>query len=342
MAKNKINKINKVKQVALLEKIAQLSSAGIQQRDIATQLSIYGHGAEKEIGLSCLVSIGQGESFSLGLEPWISTNAYQSLSSGEKVGQFVEGCKEAIDALNIDEASTGALLRILIAPTLGLSAVLSISALLSKYAFPSLIKQLPLHRWGDLSQFSYSFGLFWLNYGIGVLVFVLGVIAFVIVTLPVSGQYRVTLDNAPFYRQYRLIQSANLLASIAHQTLVGNSLKSSLEHYQTSSSAYLSAHIQTMLDTLGGGKTNVGDIFNSGLLLDEEHSTLVLLGAIGKTPETLHKSALIHRAKLLTDVNRLKHWGNMGLKIGAGLIAFITMGGLISLIFNIAMNQGAF
>lgn len=94
--------------------------------------------------------------------------------------------------------------------------------------------------------------------------------------------------------------------------------------------------------TLGGGKSNVGDIFNSGLLLDEEHSTLVLLGEIGKTPETLYKSALIHRAKLLTDVNRLKTWGDNIIKIGVGLIAFVVIGGLLSLIFNIAMNQGAF
>ena len=336
------NNIKKDKQIALLEKIAQLSSSGIKQRDIASQLSIYGHGLEKSVGLSCLDSIGQGLSFSHGLKQWLSISAYQSVSSGENVGQFVEGIREAIGTLNVNEASTGALLRVLVIPTFGLTGVFAISALLSSYAYPSLIKQLAIHRWGGLSQFSYHFGLFWGNDGLGVLMLFLALIAFVIVTLPMSGAYRAKLDNLPFYRQYRLIQSANLLASIAHQTLVGNSLKESLQHYQKSSSAYLVEHIQTMLKTLGGGKSNIGDIFNSGLLLEEEHSTLVLLGEIGKTPETLHKSALIHRAKLLTDVNRLKQWGNSGLKIGAALTAFITIGGLISLIFNIAMAQGAF
>ena len=336
------NNIKKDKQIALLEKIAQLSSSGIKQRDIATQLSLYGHGLEKAVGQSCLDAIGQGLSFSHGLKQWLSTSAYQSVSSGENVGQFVEGIHEAIGSLKVDEASTGALLRVLVSPTLGLSTVFAISAVLSSYAYPSLIKQLAIHRWGGLSQFSYQFGLFWANYGVGVLVLALALIVFVIVTLPMSGTFRAKLDNLPFYRQYRLIQSANLLASIAHQTLVGNSLKESLQHYQDSSSAYLASHIQVMLKTLGEGKSNVGDIFNSGLLLDEEHSTLVLLGEIGKTPETLHKSAQIHHTKLLTDVNRLKHWGNSGLKIGAAFTAFIAFGGLVSLIFNIAMNQGAF
>ena len=336
------NNIKKDKQIALLEKIAQLSSSGIKQRDIASQLSLYGHGLEKAVGQSCLDAIGQGLSFSHGLKQWLSISAYQSVSSGENVGQFVEGIREAIGTLHVNEASTGALLRVLVIPTLGLTGIFTVSALLSSYAYPSLIKQLAIHRWGGLSQFSYHFGLFWANYGLAVLVLALALIVFVIATLPMSGTYRAKLDNLPFYRQYRLIQSANLLASIAHQTLVGNSLKESLQHYQTSSSAYLAEHIQTMLKTLGGGESNVGDIFNSGLLLDEEHSTLVLLGGIGKTPETLHKSAQIHRAKLLTDVNRLKQWGNLGLKIGAALTAFITIGGLISLIFNIAMAQGAF
>ena len=336
------NNIKKDKQIALLEKIAQLSSSGIKQRDIATQLSLYGHGLEKAVGLSCLDSIGQGLSFSHGLKQWLSTSAYQSVSSGENVGQFVEGIREAIGTLNVDEASTGALLRVLISPTLGLSTVFAVSAVLSSYAYPSLLKQLPIQRWGGLSQFSYHFGLFWTNYGLAVFALALALIVFVIVTLPMSGAFRAKLDNLPFYRQYRLIQSANLLASVAHQTLVGNGLKESLQHYQDSSPAYLASHIQVMLKTLGEGKSNVGEIFNSGLLLEEEHSTLVLLGEIGQTPETLHKSAQIHRAKLLTDVNRLKHWGNSGLKIGAAFTAFIAFGGLVIFIFYIAMNQGAF
>ncbi|MCE7575586.1 hypothetical protein [Aliivibrio fischeri] len=334
--------IPKLKQIALLEKIAQLSKAGIHQRDIAMQLCKYGHGVEKEIGQSCLDALGFGRPFSHGLANWISLNAYQSLSSGEAVGEFVQGVQDAIEALNVDEASTGALFKVLIKPIVGLGAILGISALLSKYAYPSLLKQLPIHRWGGLSQFSYDFGLFWLNYGVVVIVLTIGLIGFVALTISKNGNYRKAFDNLPFYKQYRLIQSANLLSSVAHQTLVGKSLKESLLHYQTSSSAYLSAHIQTMLNTLGGGKSNVGDIFNSGLLLDEEHSTLVLLGEIGKTPETLYKSALIHRAKLLTDVNRLKTWGDNIIKIGVGLIAFVVIGGLLSLIFNIAMNQGAF
>ncbi len=290
------------------------------------------------------MSIGQGKTFSQGLEPWLSVAAYQSLSSGEQVGQFVQGVKEAIEALNVDEASTGALLRVLIKPLVGLSVTLAVAALLANSAFPSLIKQLPLHRWGDLSLFAYHFGLFWLHYGLVVFTLVIGLVLFIILTLPKSGPHRARLDEWPFYRQYRLIQSANLLSSIAHQTLIGNSLKDSLQHYQLSSPLYLYAHIQTILNTLGQGKANVGDIFNSGLLLEEEHSTLILLGEIGdgNTPNTLHKSALIHRAKLLTDVNRLKHWGNIGLKIGIGVIAFILIGGFVNLIFNIAMNQGAF
>lgn len=335
-------KPKKLKQVALLEKIAQLSHAGIHQRNIAKQLSIYGHGIEKAVGLSCLDSLGQGKAFSLGLDPFLSTSAYQSISSGERVGQFVQGVQEAIEALNVDEASTGALLSVLIKPLVGLTTTLGLGALLSNYAYPSLIKQLPIERWGGLSQFAYGFGTFWLNYGLVVFVLTLALVGFVIATLGMNGRYRAKLDEWPFYRQYRLIQSANLLSSIAHQTLVGNPLKTALLHYQTSSSAYLSAHIQTMLNTLGQGRTNVGDIFNSGLLLDEELSTLTLLGEIGNTPDTLHKSARIHRAKLLTDVNRLKHWGDMGLKIGAGAIAFMLFGGLISLIFTVVMSQGAF
>nr|WP_014343746.1 hypothetical protein [Aliivibrio fischeri]AEY78143.1 hypothetical protein [Aliivibrio fischeri] len=175
--------IPKLKQIALLEKIAQLSKAGIHQRDIAMQLCKYGHGVEKEIGQSCLDALGFGRPFSHGLANWISLNAYQSLSSGEAVGEFVQGVQDAIEALNVDEASTGALFKVLIKPIVGLGAILGISALLSKYAYPSLLKQLPIHRWGGLSQFSYDFGLFWLNYGVVVIVLTIGLIGFVALTI---------------------------------------------------------------------------------------------------------------------------------------------------------------
>ncbi|WP_322805338.1 hypothetical protein SO574_23495 (plasmid) [Vibrio alfacsensis] len=331
--------LKKKEQLLLFDKILRLSSAGLVQKDIAKQLEKYGTKKEQMVGKACLASISKGLGFSAGLKTHVSTNAYLCLSSGENVGDFKLGLSDAVGALKVDEASSGAIAKVLIKPLMGMIAVLSVSAILAAYAFPALAEQSDRRRWGALPRSAESFGQFWLDNGgwlLAMLVLVLTVVTWSLSRY--TGAQRITLDGLPIYRQYRFIQCTNLLTSIAHQTAVGTSLKEALTHFGSVHTPYMKRHIAKMLRTIGAGKTNVGTIFDSGLLDAQELDTLKLLSDTGDASVILKKSAQMHSEQLLIEIERLKTWGS---RILYTLLAFVggwMALGVGSLAFDLATN----
>ena len=119
---------------------------------------------------------------------------------------------------------------------------------------------------------------------------------------------------------------------------MGISLKQALTFYKSNASPYLHFHLTTMLSHIKQGKTSVGDIFDTGLLLDEEMDSLKILGEVGDADITLKKSALMHAAQLHHEINSVKGIGSIVFKTFATIIGLILLFGLLSLFFNIATN----
>lgn len=297
-------------QIELLQKLKRLSDAGVLQSGIAAQLSKYGNKHEQLAANSCKESLSHGLPMAHGLEPYLSKNAYLSLLSNEKRGEFNLGLQDAIDSLKIESASTTQLIKVFIKPMLSLISVFWVSALVSKYAFPSLAELISPNRWSVISILANDFGLFWLHYGL----LIGGVILVALISMFFSFKYWISesrkyVDNLPVYKQYRFIQCTNLLTSIAHQTSIGTTIKPALIQYQEECGQYVAFHIDKMFQIMATGKNNLGDIFNTGLLLDEEVDTLKLLGDIGDFSKTLKRCATIHQEKLIGEIDSLKKWG---------------------------------
>ncbi|MGL6316678.1 hypothetical protein [Vibrio sp. WXL103] len=322
----------KAEQLRLLDKVLRLSRAGLRQKDITKLLIKFGTAKEKEIGESCASSLQRG--FSAGLKPYLSQNAYMALSSGEHVGDFQLGISDAINALNVDEASTSNIIKALWKPILSVIAMLLSSAGLGAWAFPYLADISPRYRWGWLSLKAEQFALFWLNHGLW-LAGLTVILAFALVysLSRYTGRYRSILDRAPIYRQYRYIQCTNMLTAIAHQLTAGTELKRALRHYHQHTSRYMGHHTEKMLLTLRRGKLNIGEIFNTQLLEAEELETLKMLNDTGNYAVLLKSSAERHSETLLDEINQLKRWASwllMGLSIvmfawmtaGLGIVAF--------------------
>lgn len=326
-------------QIRLLETIERLTQAGIPQKGIAEQLQKYGSKKEKSVGALCALSIKKGQTFSRPLDAILSNTAYLALQSGEQAGDFALGVTDAISALNLTKSSTGTLGLVLVKPLLGIVSLLSLSALTSAFLFPKLAEQLPRRRWGALSSFADGVGQWVLSYGWGVAVLA-ACVAFA-VTLSLArwaGKSRGAVDSFIIFRQYRYIHCTNLLTAVAHQVAMGIPLKQALTYYQSNASPYLRFHITAMLNQIKQGKTNVGDIFDTGLLLDEEMDSLKILGEVGDADITLKKSALMHAQKLQHEIRTVKVLGSSVFKLFAAIIGLILVFGLITLFFNISTN----
>lgn len=331
--------LKKEEQLLLFDKVLRLSDAGLKQRDIANKLNKFGSEKERHIGLACVTSIRNGAGFTEGLQPFVTSNAYLCLKSGEAVGNFQGGLRDAINALNVEQASTSAIVKVLAKPILGLLALLSASAMASKFVFPMLAEHSKRQRWSVISTSAEQFGLFWLNHGWIILLMVIALLILVGWSLSrYCGAWRASLDKWPVYRQYRFIQCTNLLTSVAHQTAVGMGLKDALEHYGEHASPYVVHHIYAMLRSIKNGKSNIGRIFNTGLLDEEELDTLILLSDTGNASVILKKSAQMHSESLLLEINLLKVWGNRLLFTLLMTISAWVLLGLGLLAFDMATN----
>ncbi|WP_099609476.1 hypothetical protein [Vibrio coralliilyticus] len=327
-------------QIKLLQKIFQLHEAGIHQDLIAAQLKKHGSELEKQIAEDCLTAISLGKNMSPGLKEYLSPNAYLSLLSGERVGEFGVGIKDAIRALNMQDASTIAVFKALYKPILSFVALVFISAAMSKFAFPNLEEQVDRAHWKTLSLMADAFGQFWLDYGL----LVGGGLMAVSILIGVSirwftGEFRTAIDDLPVFRQYRFIHCANMLTTLAHQMSVGEALKPSLEHYQLQSGKYISYHIDKMLNTLQTGRTSVGDVLDTGLLIDEEMDTLKLLGKTIAAADTLKRSANLHHQKLTGEVEALKVWGQRTFNTITYILGAMMVSGIVLLAFDIITGQ---
>ncbi|MFZ3505529.1 hypothetical protein [Vibrio harveyi] len=331
--------LKKKEQLLLFDKVLRLSNAGLMQKDIAKQLEKFGTKKEQMVGKACLASISKGLGFTSGLESFVSANAYLSLLSGENIGDFKLGLSDAVNALKVDEASSSSIAKVLIKPIFGMISVLSVSALLTAFAFPSLAEQSDRRRWGVLSSSAEQFGQFWLDYGLSLFfIITLLLVAIVLSLSRYTGGLRTKLDNLPIYRQYRFIQCTNLLTSTAHQTAVGIPLKGALKHVGSTHTPYMKNHIAKMLRTIGTGKTNVGAIFDSGLLDEQELDTLKLLSDTGEASVILKKSAQMHSEQLLLEIGRLKTWGARSLYTLSALVGGWMALGVGLLAFDLATN----
>ncbi|MCS6162456.1 hypothetical protein [Shewanella baltica] len=333
---------NHKRQIKLLRNIHRLARCGVEQKLIAEQLIRYGQPTERKIGEGILRSIGNGQGFSLGTKPWLDSLAYEALAAGEHTGEWARGVQNAIITLSSKSASTSLLVKALWKPIAGIIAMLAVSAGISLYMFPMLDGIMTRGRKGQISQMAASFGDFWVDWGLLIGSITLLVVIAVFLSLPVmTGNIRKQIDNFPVYRQYRLIQTGAFLRSMGNLTLAGFGLKEALLQTKRHANRYLLHHIAEMLKKIEGGKKNLGNIMETGLLNKSEENSLYLLGQIGGTPETLLSSADIHHELLIDEIELIKSIGIDALKIIGFCIGALMGGGIILQIMDIATNVAA-
>ncbi|MCS4309512.1 type II secretory pathway component PulF [Rheinheimera pacifica] len=330
-------------QIRLLKAVHRLAKAGIYKSDIADQLVMFGSATEQKIGASIINQLNDGKTFSAGIKKWLDRLAWESLAAGEVTGDLKTGVENALQTLEVRNATGGVLVKALLKPILGLLAVFAVAGFISGSVIPWLQKMIRVKTESAWTSMAKNFGFFVQDWGLYILC---GAILFgvaVAVSLPImTGRFRLSVDNFPVYRQYRLIQASAMLRSLGNLTLAKIPLVDSILSLQVNATPYLADHLNKMRVTLEGGKKNLGVIMDTGLVNPAELRTLHLLGEIGGVSETLMGAAEIHKDILLTEINRIKEWGASLIKIVATIIAVIIGGGLLSLMTDNITNFQSF
>ncbi|WP_335920934.1 type II secretion system F family protein [Shewanella algae] len=323
----------KSQQIKFLSTILRQASKHIPSQEIAKTLMEFGSKTHKRIGAAAFYSIESGNSFTDGIRPWLDQMAWESLKAGEVTGDWASGIRSAIETLESSYASGGQLLSVLGKPAIGVSVLLGISALVSSKLFPLLSESSRGKvRMNGISALAQDFGNFWAEWGSAIGISIVVLFLVIIVSLPIwIGRVRESFGNIPFYRQYRLIQTASVLRSLGNLTAAGISLKAGLESLKSNATPYLKYHLSFMLDKLDLGEENLGVIVDTGLVNKAEVHVIKILGNLGEQSYTLHTSAdyiieiIKDEAQLIKSVcsNFLLIVGvGVGLLMGMGVILY--------------------
>ncbi|CCN39734.1 membrane hypothetical protein [Vibrio nigripulchritudo FTn2] len=326
-------------QVQFFIKVKRLSDAGMPIKHIAIQLKNYGTKLEQEIAQAVVLQVGKGKMFCDGIQPWVSDLVYQGLRAGETVGSFSKGLDDAINAIETQEGVSKQLFGKLKVPFLWLAGIFAAIGLAFTEVFPILDQLLPRSQWGILGKLAYRQSEFWYSNGLLLLVGILICIAGIWFTMKTwIGESRGLADNLIGFRQYRLIRTTHFLRSIGHRLLAKGTLKQSLSSYKADSDKYVTFHIDKMLENIAKGKSNVGVALATGLLNEEEESTLKVLGQLGDPGPALINSAHLHQFALESEAEKL-HKNAVGWCIVIALLVLGSfLGGIASIIIKIIFN----
>jgi len=329
-------RLSKKQQLHLLSDLHRLAKAGIKQKDVAQQLILFGSPRYKLIGENINTSLTNGGTFAEGLKPWIATLAWEALIANEVTGNWAQGLAHAKQAVSIQSAATTQLIKALFLPFLGLMLLFGLAGANATYFLPLLGVIVPKAQWGDWTNLSFNFGVFSNEWGIYIAMTLIVLLITAIISLPfLTGRWRKMLDNWPLFRQYRLIQVSSLLRSMSYLSQAGFGLQDSLNHLKQATSPYLKYHINQMLGQIKEGKNNLGKVMNTGILNRAEQHSMLILGELGETVDTLHSCAEIHQELLISEINLIKDYGGDILKISAAMIGGIIAGGIGGIILQL-------
>ncbi len=322
-------KLSKKAQQHLLSDLYRLAKAGIKQREVAEQLVLFGNKTHRKIGKQVIKSLENGDNFSAGLKPWITSIAWEALVANEATGEWSQGLAHAKQAVTTQSAATVQLVKALLFPLLGLLILIAMAGLNATQFLPLLHNIVPQKLWGALTIASLNVGEFSNVWGMNLGLTFFGLLVICIVTLPwFSGSIRIMVDNWPLYRQYRLLQVSSLLRSMSHLNLAGFGLQDTLTYLSLNTTPYLRAHMKIMQAHIKKGETNIGRIMDTGILNESEKYSMLILGEIGGTGDTLANCADIHQELLMAEIEMIKSWGANTIKIIAALIGGLIAGGI--------------
>lgn len=326
----------KKKQAETMNTIAMLLKNNVYLNEAAKLLVEHGSEKEKVIGAKIERYLEDGKTISEALQEDLSLSAYQALNAGVKANDVEAGLENAVDSLKLSNAMGLPLLWYLFKPIFWLTAACAGMALFSTTIVPIITETVDRETLPSIALYVDSLGGVFADYGAVVLMLVLAIITVSIVSLPVlTGDLRKKLDDYPIYKQYRVLVSTSLLQSLSNLAKSNVDLNNSLESTVSVSSPYVAFHLNSMIETLGSGEDNIGEILDSGLLMDEQVKVLKTLGTRSGTSEILESSAEIHKQRLLTTVDKLKVYGESIIKSVAYSLMLATFVAIILSVLSI-------
>lgn len=311
-------------QQALLEDIAILVEDGVPLHHAVSIVRQSSSGMAVDVATSVLAKMSEGKLLSDGFVGWYPESIVAIIRVGEEGGTLPQSMLAAAAAMGHRNSAVVSLINSLIYPLAVVVVGLIVSVFIKHSVFVSFAQIKPLEQWPNNGQVAMAFATFVQKWWWLVLCLLVGSIVFVARILrSYIGDGRSVIDNFPILSLYRKFIAARVMETLGLLISNGVVIKKALRILKQSANPYLASHLLTMEYRLSGGKENLADVLDTGLLDKQDVSRLRVI-ARGRSIDY----ALIRQGRKATQqnmdaVNKIgRVLGALLLTAGAGLTAF--------------------
>jgi hypothetical protein len=283
-------------QIAFLEQWQSCDEYGLTTRQFCDALIENGTSATKQIGAAGIDAPARGQVFTDVLVGWLPELIIATIAVADNAGDRQVGLKAAIRQLQGGQNVIGRLARVLAFPfglTIGVGA-------LGLYVSGEVLKAMP-----D----SVGVGLDVNNavsvWGAPMAIFCVSLLMLTAAVLPrLSGSSRDVLNNMPIFSVYKSATAASLMETVGNLLSCGMKLDDALQAVENHSQPFMRSHV-TLMRERNIGQDNLGEIFDTGLLIPFELSALKVLGEHVDYSVLLMKSAKAHQKVVDRSIARM-------------------------------------
>lgn len=315
-------------QLGFLEDLFTLINDGIPANRAVEMMSKLSTGLPKEVATSLAEKIGEGQPLAEGMKGWFSPNVIEIVRVGETGGALAMTMKSAINMLSQQGVAMGSFVAAVSYPLLVILIACIIIIYLNTSVFDQFRAIKPEDQWPDAGKRLVSVANmiqhFWWTVILGV--FAIGAILRWLM-INYVGESRVLLDKYPPFSFYKRLVAARVLETLGLLVSNGVVFRSAIKVMQHQANPYMGYHLAMMEYLLSTGKTNIGEVLNTGLVNPQDLMRLRVMAEVKGFEHGLIRMGIRGTEEATATLKAIaKIFGGMLLIVGGGLIIIIVQG----------------
>lgn len=316
------------KQLEFLEDLYTLINDGIPANRAVEMMGVVSQGVNKEVAATLTEKISEGQPLAEGMKEWFSINVVEIIRVGETGGALAQTMKSAINTLQQQGSTMGAVYGALGYPIF----VIAMACVVILYMKGKVLVQFelikPVEQWPAEGQLLLSFAYYISHWWWA---FLLGIVIFIVVMKYMMtnyvGELRPTLDKYPPFSFYRRLTAGRFLETLGLLVSNGVVFKSAIKVMQMQATPYMNSHLTMMEHLLSMGKTNIGDVLATGLVDEQDLMRLRIMAEVKGFEHGLVRIGLRGTAQATAMMHKIaKLSGGMLLALGGYMIIVIVQG----------------
>lgn len=287
----------KPQQQIFLEDLSTLIEDGVPANQAIETIAGIARGTVKLVANNILIKIAEGKLIADGMQGWFSQPIVEIVRAGEEGGTLAENMLAASRSLARQVKGFSSIIGSILYPLSVVIMGLIVAVFVKHSVFVNFAQIKPISQWPANGQTLLAVATFFENWWWIVILTIIALFALIARLMSeMSGPARKSMDKIPIFSLYRDLTAAQFMEVLGLLITNGIILKRALAIIRAKANHYLAWHIYQMELRLSGGRDNIAEVIDTGLINDAD---ILRLRVIAKGKGFEH--ALIRLGQLSAD-----------------------------------------